>query len=120
MRLVEQHVIARSDERSPQIDAAAFASKNLWNAANSLVRQAFIKEGLSLNHVAVYHQIKGHPAYQALPRKVSNQALIQLHQAWESFFAALQAWREHPEVFDLPPKTAQGPTPDRRAHPPDV
>ena len=46
MRLVEQHVIARTDERYPQIDAAAFASKNLWNAANYLVRQAFIKEGL--------------------------------------------------------------------------
>jgi hypothetical protein len=35
MQLVEQHVIARGDRRYPPIDAAAFASKNLWNAANA-------------------------------------------------------------------------------------
>ena len=50
MRLVEQHVIARTDGRYPPIDAAAFASKNLWNAANYLVRQAFIQEGGYLNN----------------------------------------------------------------------
>ena len=46
MQLVEQHVIARTDPRYPRIDAAAFASKNLWNAANYLVRQSFIHEGI--------------------------------------------------------------------------
>src|SRR5690348_13745809 len=81
-----------------------FSEENLWNAANYLVRQAFIHEGRSLNNKAVYHLIKGHAAYQALPRKVSNQVLIQLHQAWESFFEAMQAWREHPEVFTGRPK----------------
>jgi putative transposase len=45
MRLVEQHVIVRTDPRYRPIDAAAFASKNLWNAANDLVRQSFITEG---------------------------------------------------------------------------
>src|SRR5690348_7770422 len=81
-----------------------FSEENLWNAANYLVRQAFIHEGRSLNNTAVYHQIKGHAAYQALPRKVSNQVLLQLHQAWESFFEAMQAWREHPEQFTGRPK----------------
>lgn len=104
MQLVEQHVIARSDQRYPAIDVAAFASKNLWNAANYLVRQAFIHEGVYLNNVAIYHLIKGHAAYQALPRKVSNQALLQLHHAWESFFEAMDAWREHPEQFTGRPK----------------
>src|ERR1051326_2308838 len=104
MRLVEQHVIARQDQHYLQIDAAAFASKNLWNAANYLVRQSFIHEGVYLNKKAVYHQIKGHAAYQGLPRKVSNQVLLQLHQAWESFFEAVQAWREHPEQFTGRPK----------------
>lgn len=57
--------------------------KNLWNAANYLVRQPFLYEGLYLNNKAVYHQIKSHAAYQTLPRKVSNQVLLQLHQAGE-------------------------------------
>ncbi len=42
MQLVEQHVIARTDQRYALIDTAAFASKNLYNAANYVVRQSYI------------------------------------------------------------------------------
>ncbi|HZT99532.1 MAG TPA: transposase [Ktedonobacteraceae bacterium] len=99
MKLVEQHVIKRSDPRYPRLDAAAFASKNLWNAANYLVRQSFIFQGIYLNNTAVFHLIKEHAAYQALPRKVSNQVLLQLHQAWIGFFEAMEEWHQHPERF---------------------
>ena len=37
MHLVEQHVIARTDRRYRPLDAMAFASKHLWNAANDLL-----------------------------------------------------------------------------------
>src|SRR6266567_3687984 len=53
MQLVEQHIIRKGDPRSAKIDAAAFASKNLWNAANYLVRQAFIFQHIYLNNVEV-------------------------------------------------------------------
>jgi hypothetical protein len=42
MQLVEQHVIDRNDPRFTVIDQAAFASKNLYNAALYELRQAFI------------------------------------------------------------------------------
>src|SRR5438046_2827825 len=58
MKLVEQHVITGSDPRYPRLDEAAFASKNLWNAANYLVRQSFIFPGVYLNNTAVFHLIK--------------------------------------------------------------
>jgi len=38
MQLVERHVVKRGDARYDSIDAAAFASKNLYNAANYIVR----------------------------------------------------------------------------------
>jgi putative transposase len=44
MRLVEQHRIDRHDARFAAIDAASFASKNLYNAAPYLTRQAFIHQ----------------------------------------------------------------------------
>src|SRR6266516_3467100 len=50
MQLVEQHVIDRNDPRYSVIDAAAFASKNLYNAANYEYRQAFIHQGVYLNY----------------------------------------------------------------------
>ncbi len=34
MQLVEQHIIIKTDPRFALIDAAAFAAKNLYNAAN--------------------------------------------------------------------------------------
>jgi putative transposase len=33
LQLVEQHVVSKDDPRFAVIDAAAFASKNLYNAA---------------------------------------------------------------------------------------
>jgi putative transposase len=105
MRLVvEQHLIRQGDPRYAALDAAAFASKNLWNAANYLVRQAFIHQGTYLNYGHVFRQIKSHEAYQALPRKVSNQVLLQLHTAWIAFFAATAEYAQHPEKFVGRPK----------------
>jgi putative transposase len=99
MRLVEQHVIRDSDPRYPAIDRAAFASKNLYNAANYIVRQSFIHAGVYLNFAAVFHLLKEHEAYCALPRKVSNDVLRQLDHDWRAFFVALEAWKVDPSQF---------------------
>ena len=104
MQLVEQHVISTSDPRFQSIDAMALASKNLWNLANYFVRHSFIFEHTYLNNTAVYHLVKSSDAYQALPRKVSNQVLIQLDQAWTAFFEEVEAYREHPERFTGRPR----------------
>jgi putative transposase len=104
MQLVEQHVIATADPRFATIDAAAFAAKNLYNAANYLVRQAFIFEHRYLGYAEVFHLVKHTGAYTALPRKVSNDILRQLDKNWRAFFAACEAYREDPSRFVGRPK----------------
>ena len=104
MQLVEQHIIKRSDPRFAPIDKAAFHAKNLYNAANYLVRQAFIFEHRYLGYAAVFHLIKRTDAYTALPRKVSNDILRQLDKNWRAYFAALEAYREDPSTFLGRPK----------------
>jgi putative transposase len=104
MQLVEQHIIEKSDARYAQLDAQAFASKNLWNLANYHVRHSFIFEQVYLDNVNVFHLLKSSEAYKALPAKVSNQVLIQLHKAWVAFFEAMAQWRAHPEKFLGRPK----------------
>jgi putative transposase len=104
MQQVEQHIICKPDPRFAAIDAAAFASKNLYNAANHLVRQAYIHEGVCLNAVAVFHRVKDHDTYRALPRKVSNDVLRLLDKNWQSFFKARVAWQADPEKFLGRPK----------------
>jgi putative transposase len=99
MQLVEQHIIRKADPRFTIIDAAAFASKNLYNAANYVVRQSYIHTGVYLSYAEVFHYIKDHEAYCALPRKVSNDVLRQLDRDWRGFFAALSAWQADPAKF---------------------
>jgi putative transposase len=104
MQLTEQHVIRKSDPRFAAIDAAAFASKNLYNAALYLVRQSFIHEGKYLNYNEVQKRMQSHEAYKALPAKVSQQVLMQLAHDWDSFFKARDAYNEDPSKFLGRPK----------------
>jgi putative transposase len=104
MQLVEQHVISTRDPRYAAIDAAAFASKNLYNAALYLVRQSYIHAGKYLNYHEVQKRMQSHEAYKALPAKVSQQVLMQLHHDWESFFKARDAYNKDPSKFLGRPK----------------
>jgi len=49
-------------------------------------------------------RMQQHEAYQALPRKVSQQVLIQLHKAWTSFFEAREEYAENPSKFTGRPR----------------
>jgi putative transposase len=91
MKLAEQHLVKRSDPRYQAIDQAAFASKNLYNQANYQIRQAYIHQGKYLPYAEIFHRVKMHEAYCALPRKVSNSILIQLHKNWVGFFEGVAA-----------------------------
>ncbi len=104
MQLVEQHLVKRSDPRYSVIDQAAFAAKNLYNQANYQIRQSFIHEGKYLPYAEIFHRVKTHEAYCALPRKVSNSILIQLHKNWRGFFEGLEAYQENPSQFTGRPR----------------
>jgi putative transposase len=93
MQLVEQHVIDRADPRYDVIDVAAFASKNLYNAANYEIRQVYIFERRYLFYNELDKLMQSHEAYRALPAKVAQQVLRQLDQCWQAFFAVCKAYR---------------------------
>ena len=99
MQLVEQHIISKTDPRYAAIDKAAFASKNLYNAALYEIRQAFIHEEKYLSYTKMDKLMQKHEAYKMLPRKVSQQVLRLLEKNWQSFFAAIKAWNEDPSKF---------------------
>jgi putative transposase len=73
MYLTEQHVINRDDPRFAVLDAAAFKSKNLYNAANYEIRQAFIHQGVYLNYSEMQKRMQSHEAYK---EKVKGRNLL--------------------------------------------
>ncbi len=99
MKLVEHHLIRKTDPRYAAIDQAAFAAKNLYNQALYQIRQSFIHEGKYLPYAEIFHRLKHHEAYRGLPAKVSNSILIQLHKNWVAFFKELDAYRADPSKF---------------------
>jgi len=99
MYLVEQHVINKHDPRYGAIDAAAFKSKNLYNAALYEMRQTFFNEGIYLTYNQVERRMQSHEAYKALPAKVSQHILMLLATNWESFKKAKVAYEEDPSKF---------------------
>lgn len=107
MQLVERHRISRSDPRFAALDRAAFASKNLYNAALYMTRQAFIQRSAVIPYARLAKELKGHAAYRALPAKVSQWVLKQVCAAWDSFLRARAAYDRDPSRFVGRPKLPQ-------------
>jgi putative transposase len=104
MLLVERHLIKKEDPRFAVLDAAAFASKNLYNQANYQIRQVFIHQGKYLPYAEIFHLVKHLDCYKALPAKVANSILILLHKNWLSFFEAVEAYTADPTPFTGRPR----------------
>ncbi|MBV9706262.1 MAG: transposase [Chloroflexi bacterium] len=104
MQLTEQHIIKRGDPRFVALDAASFASKNLYNAGLYEIRQAFFADGTRLSYAQMDKRMQSHEAYRALPAKVAQQVLKQLDDAWTSFFEALEAYKQDPSTFTGRPR----------------
>jgi putative transposase len=99
MRLVEHHRLDRHDPRFAVIDEAAFASKNLYNAALYVSRQAYILRGERIRYETLATIMRETAHYRALPAKVSQWVLKQVYVAWKSYFMALRAWKSDPSRF---------------------
>ncbi len=104
MQLVEQHRIDRHDPRFAAIDAAAFASKNLYNATLYAMRQQFIADQTVIPHSELDKLMQPTDAYTALPAKVAQWVLKQVCFAWKSYGAAVVAHRATPSKFLGHPK----------------
>jgi putative transposase len=106
MQLVEQHIIDANDPRWQTIDQAAWFSKNIYNAANYLVRQSYIAGRVYLNYNAIEKRFKQRDLLpdQQLPLKVVQQVLKQVDHDWQAFFAARAEWGTHPEKFQGKPR----------------
>lgn len=107
MQLVEHHRINRSDPRFAALDAAVFASKNLYNVALSTTRLASIFRGAIIPYPRLAKELCTHAAYRALPAKVSQWVLKHVCTAWDRFVAARAADARDPSRFVGRPKLPQ-------------
>jgi putative transposase len=108
MQLVEQHIINNKHSLFKEIDSLSFLSKNLYNKANYVIRQEFIRtfkekeEGKLehanyLNYYNIQKQLQNtnNFEYKQLPAKVSQQVLKVLDKNWLSFFKSIQEYKNN-------------------------
>jgi transposase len=104
MQLAQRHIIKSTEHRFVEIDKLAFQSKNLYNAANYVIRQSFIYGWGYINYNEMNRLMKSHQAYKDLPAKVSQQVLMILDKNWKSFFEAVKAYKIELTKFTGSPK----------------
>ena len=92
------------------ISMVCHLSKNLFNQANYILRQQFMKGETMTGYSDLVKQFQipdennENNNYQKLPAQTAQWTIKKVKQSWYSFFKARRAWKKHPEKFTGMPK----------------
>lgn len=105
---VEKHLIKQNDFYYPMFCDFAHKSKNLYNHANFLVRNEFIKNNKWLRYGEMDKILKTDlefDDYKQMPTAQSAQQILRLlEKDWKSFFTAIKDWSNHKDKYLGRPK----------------
>ena len=105
---VEKHRIKQNNAYYPMFCEFAHKSKNLYNHANFLVREAFVKQNKWLRYGELDKILKAdveYDDYKQMPTaQAAQQTLRLLEKDWKSFFAAIKDWSAHKDKYLGRPK----------------
>jgi putative transposase len=101
---VEQHLMKKNDNKYNIIDNLCFKSKNVYNYANYIVRQEFIKNKKWVRYNELANTIKDSEPYRELGSNVGQQTLKILDKNWVSFFKSNKEWNNNKEKYLGRPK----------------
>lgn len=96
---VEQIIIKPSHPKYKTLDEMCLRSKNLYNEANYVIRQEFIKNGNYINYYDMNREFKTHENYKLSFSQPSNCTLRRLDKNWKSYFRAIKDWKKQPEKY---------------------
>ncbi|WP_414625284.1 RNA-guided endonuclease InsQ/TnpB family protein [Calothrix sp. CCY 0018] len=99
MRLVERHLIKSTKPSYKELEKLSFLSKNVYNSATYICRQAFFSGEVVPSFNQLYHQLKNGIDYKSLPAKVSQLVIKQVARSFKSFFAAMAAYKQDKSKF---------------------
>lgn len=100
----EIHIIHKNHRLYKYCDDLCYKSKNLYNHANYLKRQAFINNEKIPHAFDINKKLKTHDLFKALPARTSQQIIIKLEHNWKSFFNGIKAYKKDSSRFCGRPK----------------
>lgn len=100
----ERHVINKNHKMFNICDEYCFKAKNLYNYANYIVRQEFIKNGNYINYNAMTRDIKHSEPFRDIGSNSAQLTLRLLEKDWKSFFEGVKGYKKNPNKYLGRPK----------------
>ena len=105
---VEKHLIKQNNDYYPMLCDFAHKAKNLYNHANYLVRNEFVKNNRWIRYVEMDKVLKTDTEfddYKQMPTAQSAQQTLRLlEKNWKSFFTAIKDWSKNKDKYLGRPK----------------
>jgi putative transposase len=101
---VEQHQINKNHKCYKLIDEYCYRSKNLYNYANYILRQEFIKNKNYIKYYDMAKTLRTEDVYKQLMSQASQCTLQVLDRNWQSYFVAIKDWKKNPHKYLGMPK----------------
>lgn len=96
---VEKHVLKQNNKYYDMVDEFCYLSKNLYNHANYIVRNEFVKNDKWIRYNDLDKMLKAdseYPDYRNMPTAQSAQQILRLlDKNWKSFFSAIKDWAKN-------------------------
>lgn len=105
MYLIEEHIIGKNHNLWKECDRLCYESKNLYNLTLYTINQEFEQSGKLLSSYDLYHKIKTHDCFKAMPNDVSKQSIFQVNSCWVNFFKALKSFKKDKKKFKGQPES---------------
>lgn len=101
---VEQQFIHKSHPLYEIVDRHCFYSKNVYNQANYIIRQAFTKENEIIKANDIQKLMQGMDCYKECGSQAAQKTIQMVDKVWKSFFKANKDYQKHPEKYLGKPK----------------
>jgi IS605 OrfB family transposase len=91
-------------KQNPTISKFCHLSKNLFNKANYIVRQAFFSNETWIKAVELKQLLEDSETYMCLPPRTAFKILQLVERMWKSFFNSSADWKTNPKKYFQKPR----------------
>ena len=96
---VEKHVIKKGHKMFEICDEYCFKAKNVYNFANYIIRQEFIKNGKYINYNTMAKNIKHSEQFVDIGSNSAQLTMRLLDKDWKSYFEGLKRYKKNPSKY---------------------
>ena len=96
---VERHIINKNHKMFNICNQYCKLSKDLYNHANYIIRQEFIKNDTFLNYSHMAKLMKTEDSFKAIGSNSGQHTLKILERNWKSFFVAIKDWSKNKSKY---------------------